>query len=97
MPFSVVSVELHLPGVRSLKEKRRIVKSLQDRLHARYRVSIAETRHHDLHQRAELGIAVVAPSVGHLEDIGDSLRRHFQDRVEVVVTRWDERIVEAGE
>lgn len=95
MPFSVVSVELHLPGVRSLKEKRRIVKSLQDKLHARYRVSIAETAHHDLHQRAELGIATVAPSTSHLQDLTDSIRDHFLGRVEVVVTRWDERIVEA--
>jgi uncharacterized protein YlxP (DUF503 family) len=96
MPFSVVSVELHLPGVRSLKEKRRIVKSLQDRIHTRYRVSIAETRYHDLHQRAELGIATVAPSVGHLEDLVASVRELVQGRVEVVVTRWDERIVEAA-
>jgi uncharacterized protein len=95
MPFSVVTVELHLPGVRSLKEKRRIVKSLQDKLHARYRVSIAETRHHDLHQRAELGIATVAASRGHLEDLTSSLRHHFDNRVEIVVTRWEERIVEA--
>ena len=51
---------LHLPHVRDLKSKRRIVRGLVDRIHARHRVSVAETSAHDLHQRAEVGVAVVA-------------------------------------
>ncbi|MDH3402598.1 MAG: DUF503 domain-containing protein [Acidobacteriota bacterium] len=96
MPVSVVTVEIHLPGARSLKEKRRIVKSLKDRIHGRFRVSIAETALHELHQRSELGIAAVAPDGAHLRRLGEQLRRLFDERYDIVVTRWDERLVEDG-
>ena len=46
--------ELHLPSSRSLKDKRRVVKSLVERIHQRFRVSVAETGFHDLHQRSEI-------------------------------------------
>ncbi|MCB1036409.1 MAG: DUF503 family protein, partial [Acidobacteria bacterium] len=59
MVVGVSVCELHLPGVRSLKGKRKIIKGLIERLHHRYRISIAETAFHDLHQRAEIGIAAV--------------------------------------
>src|SRR5258706_348115 len=52
--------ELHLPACQSLKDKRTIVKSLKDRMHNRFNVSVAETGHQDLWQRAELTAAVVS-------------------------------------
>jgi hypothetical protein len=52
--------ELHLSGCQSLKDKRRILKSLKDRLHRQFNVSVAETAHHELWQRAELSCGVVA-------------------------------------
>ncbi|MGB6993115.1 MAG: DUF503 domain-containing protein, partial [Thermoanaerobaculia bacterium] len=59
MIVAVSVFELHIPAGRSLKDKRRVVKALKDRIYRRYRVSIAETDHHDLHQRAEIAIAAV--------------------------------------
>ncbi|MGD2135567.1 MAG: DUF503 domain-containing protein [Gemmatimonadales bacterium] len=52
--------ELHLNGCRSLKEKRRVLRSLKDRLHQRFNVSVAETAHQDRWQRAELTCGVVS-------------------------------------
>ena len=60
MVVGVVTWEFHLDGCRSLKEKRRVLKSLKDRLHHRFNVSVAETAHHDRWQRAELSCCVVA-------------------------------------
>lgn len=59
MVIAVVTWELHLAGCASLKDKRRILKSLKDRLR-KHNVSVAETAHHDLWQRAELSCCVVA-------------------------------------
>jgi uncharacterized protein len=56
----VMTWELHLAACHSLKEKRHVLKSLKDRLHHRFNVSAAETAHHDLWQRAELTVCVVA-------------------------------------
>jgi uncharacterized protein YlxP (DUF503 family) len=60
MIVGVVTWDLHLEGCASLKDKRRILKSLKDRLHRRFNVSVAETGHHDLWQRSELSCSVVA-------------------------------------
>ncbi|HUH12011.1 MAG TPA: DUF503 domain-containing protein [Longimicrobiales bacterium] len=60
MVIGVVSWELEVVGAQSLKEKRRVIKSLKDRLRNRFNVSVAETAHQDLWQRAEITAAVVA-------------------------------------
>ena len=69
MIVGVVTWELHLDGCRSLKEKRRILKSLKDRLHNRFNVSVAETSHQDAWQRAELTCCVVATDRRHGQSV----------------------------
>ncbi len=61
--------ELHLNGCQSLKDKRRILKSLKDRLHRRFNVSVSETNHHELWQRAELACCVVAGDRRQVESV----------------------------
>ena len=60
MVIGVRSWELHIPGAHSLKEKRSVLKSMKDRLHNQFNVSVAETAHHDVWQRAELTACLVA-------------------------------------
>ncbi len=50
---------LRIPECRSLKDKRRVVRSLRDRIRARFEVSAAETDFQDDHGRAELSVALV--------------------------------------
>lgn len=94
MVVAIAVLELHLPSSRSLKDKRRVVKSLIDRLHSRYRVSVAETDHHDLHQRAEIGIAAVGRSGAELDHLMDGLRAVADGEVEAYVVRWEPQILE---
>lgn len=69
MVVGLITWELHLAACQSLKEKRRIVKSLKDRLHQRFNVSAAETDHHDLWQRAEVSACVVSTDRRHVEQV----------------------------
>jgi uncharacterized protein len=87
--------ELHLPASRSLKDKRRVVKSMIDRLYQRYRVSVAETGFHDLHQRAEIAVAAVAAGgEGEMERLMDELRSLVESDPEVYLTRWEPQLLE---
>jgi len=61
--------ELHLPACQSLKDKRSVLKSLKDRLHQRFNVSVAETAHQELWQRAELTASVVSTDRRHAESV----------------------------
>lgn len=62
MVVGTCTVELLLPGNGSLKGKRRIVKSIIQRVQNNFNVSIAEVDAQDLWQRAVLGIACVSTS-----------------------------------
>jgi len=61
--------ELHLAGCQSLKDKRRVIRSLKDRLHQRFNVSAAEVAHHDTWQRAALACSVVSTERRHAEEV----------------------------
>ncbi len=69
MVVGVVTWELHLDGCQSLKDKRCVLKSLKDRLHQRFNVSVAETNHQDRWQRAELSCCVVATDNRHAQSV----------------------------
>ena len=69
MVVGVIGWELEVYGCQSLKEKRSVLKSLKDRLHNRFNISVAETGHHDLWQRAELTACVVASERRHVESV----------------------------
>jgi len=73
--IGLISWELEIYGCQSLKEKRSVVKSLKDRLHNRFNVSVAETGHHDAWQRAELTACVVATARGHADAVLESADR----------------------
>ncbi len=69
MVVGIAVWELHLNGCQSLKDKRRVLKSIKDRLHHRFNVSVAETDHHDRWQRAELSCGVVARERQHAAEV----------------------------
>jgi uncharacterized protein len=94
MIVGVSSFELHFPSSRSLKDKRRIVKSLVDRLFQRYRVSVAETGFHELHQRAEITVAVVTNGEGEMEKMMAEIRSLVEREPEAFLTHWDPQILE---
>jgi uncharacterized protein len=66
MVVALLSVELYLPGARSLKDKRMVVRRVKDRL-AKFNVAVSEVEHHDLWQRAGLGIVTISSTRAHAE------------------------------
>lgn len=94
MAVGIVTFELHIPEARSLKQKRRVVKALIERMHHRYRISVAETDFHDLHQRAEITVAAVTNGAGELDKLMDGLRSLVDGEMEAVVTLWNSQVLE---
>ena len=83
MVIGVAVWDLHLPGCSSLKEKRSILKSVKDRLHNQFNVSVAETARQDVHQRAELTACVVSGDRAHANSVLDALDRFIEAEVRV--------------
>ena len=82
-------LDVHLPGCRSLKEKRSALRPILERLQRRFGVSVAEVDHQNLWQRAGLGIAVVSGSGGVLTELLDDVERFVwaQPEIEVIDVR----------
>lgn len=79
MIVGVVTWQLSLPGCMSLKDKRRVVKSLKDRIHHRFKVSVAETGQQDVWTRSEITVAVVATDTRNADQILDRIDRMIED------------------
>ena len=75
MVIGVRSFELHLAGAHSLKDKRSVIKSLKDRLHNEFNVSVAETGRHDAWQTAELTVCLVSTDRRHAQSILEAADR----------------------
>jgi len=67
MVIGVLQVELSVQDAMSLKDKRRVVKSIKDRIAHAHNVSIAEVGALDQHRRAILGIAMVSNDTRYVE------------------------------
>ena len=85
MKVGILRVEFVVPGPSSLKEKRRVVKSLKERLRSRFNVSAAEVDHQDLWQRTDLGVAVVSGSPGHVDRMLTAVQIDLDRRAEIEI------------
>ncbi len=58
--IGLLEVEFLIPGASSLKDKRRLVRSIKDRIRNRHNVSIAEVDHQDLIARCHLAMVTIS-------------------------------------
>ena len=65
----ILTVYLHIPGARSLKDRRRAVRSVKDRLRAQFNVAVAEVGPLELWQRADLSVCSVANDRAYVEGL----------------------------
>ena len=92
MVVGIVRIELHVPAARSLKDKRHVVRGLKDRIRERAQAAVAEVDHHDLWQRAALGVAVVATDGAQVRERLQLVRGLVEQAFEAQLTDWQERI-----
>jgi len=75
MVIGLLTLELHFPGARSLKDKRQVLRALESRVRNRFNVSVAEVEFQDLWQRSRLAVVSVNTDHAHLESTLDSVAR----------------------
>ena len=94
MNVGVCKVRLRIPENQSLKGKRRVIKSLCQRIRNRYEVSIAEVGDNESWQMATLGIACVSGSVRHADEVIDNVVAYIErSREDVVVVDVEQETI----
>jgi uncharacterized protein len=71
-----LTLELSIEHAQSLKDKRHVVRSLKDRLRARFNVSVAELDSSGLWNRATVGVVSVSDSRDYLDGLMQNVERH---------------------
>jgi len=71
--IGVLTLEIVLRDSHSLKDKRHVVKGLQDRLRSKFNVAVAEIDYQDLWQRAVVAAVTVASEHSHAEKVLQSV------------------------
>jgi len=73
--IGVLTLELRLDDALSLKDKRHTVKSLKDRLRAKFNVAVAEIGYQDLWQRSLVSAVTVSGDHAHAEQVLQRVER----------------------
>src|SRR5580692_1602200 len=79
-----LTLDVLLGDVRSLKQKRSVVRPLIAEVHRRFPgVAVGETGHLDLHRRAEIGIAAVSSTAANAMAVLEACERFVAARPEI--------------
>ena len=75
VPLATLTLELRIETAQSLKDKRQVVRSLKDKLRARFNVSVAELEEGDPWQRATIGVVAISGSRDYLQSLMQSVEK----------------------
>ncbi len=97
MFVGVARLVLQIPGSRSLKDRRRVVKAFKDRLRARLPVSVAEVGDLELYQVATLGVALVSGDSRRCQEILSAVRSQAAQLGDAILADVAVEVVPFGE
>ncbi len=93
MIVGVAEIDLRIPEVHSLKEKRGVVRRVVERVRNRFPVSAAEVDNLDVHQTATIGMAIVTNDGRLADSIIDRALDYIDDLHLAEISRVDREIL----
>lgn len=97
MVVGTLVLDVLLGDVRSLKQKRSVVRPIVAELRRRFEVAAAETGNVDLHRRAEVAVAVVSSTHRHATEVLEQCERLVAGRPEVELLSARHRLLDDGD
>jgi uncharacterized protein YlxP (DUF503 family) len=79
----LLTYDMMIPSSTSLKSKRRVIKSLKDRVRARFNASIAEIDYLEAWQRSLIGVALVSNDRQHLDRGSSAINRLIEEIADI--------------
>ncbi|SDR00074.1 DUF503 domain-containing protein [Thermostaphylospora chromogena] len=98
MYVGALTLDILLGDVRSLKQKRSVVRPIIAEVQRRFPgVAVGETGHLDLHRRAQIGIAVVSASAANCGEVLQACERLVAFRPEIELLSARQRLYNQDE
>ena len=86
-------VKINIPYSRSLKDKRKIVKSIINSLQNRYNISMSEVSSQDNVTVGEIGFAMVSSDKNYINSLFDKILSFINENYDIVVLNEDYEIM----
>ena len=80
----------HIDYADSLKEKRKVCRSIIDKTKHRFNVSISEVETQDIHRTLTIGIALVSGDLGHARESLDKIINFMEEQTEAELVEVEE-------
>ena len=94
MYVGALTLDILLGDVRSLKQKRSVVRPLIAEVHRKFPgIAVGETGHLELHRRAEIGVAVVSSTAANARQLLDACERFVAARPEIELLAARQRLL----
>lgn len=82
MTIGLLTLEIHLPQSRSLKDKRQVLRSVKERLRSRHNVAVSELPDGaDVWQRASVAVVSIASRRDPLENLFETIVREVEGQI----------------
>ncbi|MCM8785894.1 MAG: DUF503 domain-containing protein [Candidatus Omnitrophica bacterium] len=97
MFVGTLKFDIIIPSSTSLKDKRRVIQSLQNKIKSKFNVSIAEVDYQDKWQRAVIGLCFVNSEKKEIESICEKIKEIIFDNGELFIIDELKEIIYFGE
>lgn len=85
MIVGICVIELYIPHIHSLKEKRKVLLGIKNRIKNRFNIAIAEIGEQDKWQKAVFGVATIANDQRFVNQVLDKVIRFISSYPEIEV------------
>jgi len=92
MVVKLLTIDIHLPGRSSLKEKRFVLSSVKSKLRRQFNVAVSEIDHHDKWQRTCLGIVTVGVDGSAVEATCSRVLKFLERDPRLQILDWTQEI-----
>lgn len=82
MVIGLLALEIFLPYSQSLKDKRKVLNTLRDRVHSRFNAAFAELDYQDKWQRSRIGIVTLNSQKGFVDQVLQKICRDVEENLE---------------
>ncbi len=89
MVVAVLKIALSIPQANSLKDKRRVIKSVKDRLRNGFNVSVAEIGDQDIWRSARLGVAVISEDSSYANGVLSRIQDIMSNLKDAIMTHCE--------
>ncbi len=93
MIIGTLLIEIKIEDSRNLKDKRRILKSIIEKLKGKFNVSAAEVDNNDIANYASLCVSIVSNEISYIDSVFDRIRDFIENNFNVYIVKFERNSV----